>query len=62
MQNSQCPVCSSDIIIDDDAYEGDLIDCANCGAEIEIISLRPLQLKEIAPDETDDWSDEDENE
>jgi lysine biosynthesis protein LysW len=44
MQNARCPVCSSDIIIEDDAFENDLVTCAICEKEMEIISLHPLQL------------------
>ena len=29
MQNTQCPACGSDIVVEDEAYEGDLLDCAN---------------------------------
>ncbi|MEK7203331.1 MAG: lysine biosynthesis protein LysW [Patescibacteria group bacterium] len=44
MKTTQCPVCSSDVIIDDEFNENDLATCANCGEELEIISLQPLQL------------------
>ena len=47
MQTSRCPICNSDVIIEDGSCEGDLIDCDNCGAEIEIISLHPIQLQEL---------------
>jgi len=44
MQTSQCPICSSDVIIEDGSSEKDLVSCLNCGAELEIVSLQPLQL------------------
>lgn len=47
MQTSRCPDCHSDIVVEDALYEGDLVNCANCGAELEIISLHPVQLKEM---------------
>jgi len=47
MQTTKCPSCNSDIVIGDDAYEGDLINCANCEMELEIISLHPAQLSVI---------------
>ena len=47
MQTTKCPNCNSDIIIEDELYEGDLVDCSNCAAELEIISLHPLQLSEV---------------
>jgi lysine biosynthesis protein LysW len=51
MKTTHCPVCNSDVIIADEAYEGDLVDCAICGAELEIASLHPLQLAENKSDE-----------
>ena len=50
MQTSRCPVCNSDVIIEDGAYEGDLVNCANCGADLEISSLHPPRLS-ILPEE-----------
>jgi lysine biosynthesis protein LysW len=44
MQNTKCPLCNSDIIIEEEAYEGDLVNCINCDAELEISSLHPLNL------------------
>ena len=44
MQTTQCPVCFSDVIIEEDLSEKDLVNCLNCGAELEIITLQPLQL------------------
>jgi alpha-aminoadipate carrier protein LysW len=51
MQTAKCPDCNSDIIVEDEAYEGDLVECANCGRELEIVSVNPLQLLEIKSDE-----------
>ena len=44
MQTTQCPVCSSDVIIEEESSAKDLVSCLNCGAELEIITLQPLQL------------------
>ena len=47
MQTTQCPVCSSDIIIDEESSEKDLVSCLNCGTELEIVTLQPLQLNPL---------------
>lgn len=52
MRTSRCPLCQSDVIIDDEAYEGDLVDCANCDRELEIIALHPPQLSPLNEEET----------
>jgi alpha-aminoadipate carrier protein LysW len=36
--------------------ENELIACAECGAELEIISLDPVQL-ELAPEVEEDWGE-----
>lgn len=51
MQTSRCPACNSDVVIEDGAYESDLVNCANCGASLEIVSLHPPRLNEIPEDE-----------
>ena len=51
MQTNKCPVCRSDVIIEDELDKGDLVNCANCGAELEIISLQPTQLRELKEEE-----------
>ena len=50
MQTTQCPVCSSDIIIEEESSEKDLVSCLNCGTELEIVTLQPLQLSPLQED------------
>lgn len=40
----KCPDCEEVVIIPDDAKVGEIVECLNCGAETEIISLDPLQV------------------
>ncbi|MBI4812563.1 lysine biosynthesis protein LysW [Candidatus Falkowbacteria bacterium] len=47
MQTAKCPACGSDCVVEEDSYENDLIDCANCGAQSEIASLHPLRLRKL---------------
>ena len=52
-----CPECDNPLDIDVDvADEGEVISCAECGAEVEIISLDPL---EVAPVDAEGYDDED---
>lgn len=53
MQTTQCPACSSDVVIEEGSLEKDLVSCLNCGAELEIISLQPLQLKPLDEETTE---------
>ncbi len=52
----ECPVCAGEVEFPDDAVEGELISCPECGTELEIISLDPSELAE-APQEEEDWGE-----
>lgn len=47
MNKAICPVCNSDVIIDEEAVQGDLVTCANCEKDLEIITLHPPKLREL---------------
>lgn len=51
-----CPECDADVEIPADAMENELISCHDCGAELEIISLDPLEL-DLAPEVEEDWGE-----
>lgn len=62
-----CPACAADIDFDEeDLDEGDLFDCTECGANLRVASLKPLELEAVkddaaAADEEDDFDDEDDD-
>lgn len=58
MQTTQCPACRSDIIIDEESSEKDLVSCLNCGAELEIVTLQPLQLSPLQEESEEASEDE----
>ncbi|MBI4779005.1 lysine biosynthesis protein LysW [Candidatus Falkowbacteria bacterium] len=58
MQTTQCPVCSSDIIIEEESSEKDLVNCLNCGTELEIVTLHPILLSPLQ-EESEKESDND---
>lgn len=51
-----CPVCEASIDVPADAIVGEILPCADCGAELEITGLQPLTLEE-APDVAEDWGE-----
>ncbi|NKC13672.1 MAG: lysine biosynthesis protein LysW [Gammaproteobacteria bacterium] len=53
---STCPVCDGDVELSGDAVEGELIECPDCGSELEITGLEPVQLAE-APEAEEDWGE-----
>ena len=52
----ECPVCGSEIELEDGVRENEIIDCETCGAELEVINLNPLTFEE-APEEQEDWGE-----
>ncbi|HWY71782.1 MAG TPA: hypothetical protein VNX88_24155 [Terriglobales bacterium] len=52
-----CPECETDLDIEeDDVEEGDVVSCAECGSDFEVITANPLELKKV--DEEDDEEEE----
>ena len=51
-----CPECDGDVPIPEDAMLNELIACPECGAELEVISLDPLEL-DLAPEVEEDWGE-----
>ena len=58
MNSVRCLSCHSDVIVEDEAYEGDLVDCVNCGAQLELVALHPPQVKLFEDDLEEETKDE----
>ena len=53
---AECPVCEAEVEFPEDAEEGEIVECAECGSELEIVSLDPPKVEE-APEEEEDWGE-----
>ena len=53
---TECPVCGAGIQIPDDTVQGELIECSECGIELEVTGVDPFELSE-APQEEEDWGE-----
>jgi alpha-aminoadipate carrier protein LysW len=51
-----CPTCGADVTAPDDVETGEIIDCAACGEELEVVDDDPVALEE-APDLDEDWGE-----
>ena len=51
---AECPVCDAEIELPGDAVIGELLSCDDCGMELEILKLEPVELAE-APSAEEDW-------
>ncbi len=63
-----CPRCDAEIDVEEDELdEGDTLSCDECGADLRVASLDPLEIESLEDDEDDeeesaDYDDEDEDE
>jgi alpha-aminoadipate carrier protein LysW len=46
--------------VDTDADKGDMVSCEECGTDLEIVGLDPMELDIVEDDEDEDEDDEDE--
>ncbi len=52
---AECPECGAELNMSD-VVQGEIIQCEDCGVELEVVSLDPLKL-ELAPEEEEDWGE-----
>lgn len=51
-----CPECESFMAVPPDTETGQVVQCAECGAELEVVSTDPLRFT-LAPPEEEDWGE-----
>ena len=51
-----CPECDGQLMIPDDAIQGEIVPCQDCGAELEVLSLNPVEVG-LAPEVQEDWGE-----
>lgn len=50
-----CPECEGSVPAAD-VEKGEIVQCPDCGAELEVTSTAPVTL-ELAPEEEEDWGE-----
>ena len=55
-KKSECPVCGGEVLLADDVLQGELLECGECGTELEVVSVSPLEIQE-APQAEEDWGE-----
>jgi alpha-aminoadipate carrier protein LysW len=53
---AECPECLAELQLAEDIEEGEIVVCEECGVELEVLSVDPLEL-ELAPEEAEDWGE-----
>jgi alpha-aminoadipate carrier protein LysW len=55
-----CPECDADVHVDTDTDKGESVTCEECGVELEVVGLDPVELDIVEEEDLDDDEDEDE--
>jgi alpha-aminoadipate/glutamate carrier protein LysW len=55
MPTTACPECSEDVFVDADSEQGDIVSCDECGTDLEIVGLDPIELDIYADADKDDF-------
>jgi alpha-aminoadipate carrier protein LysW len=56
MASATCVVCEAQVGLPDGCCEGELLICSDCGTELEVTSLDPVEVEE-APQVQEDWGE-----
>lgn len=61
MPTTACPECEEKVYVDAEAEQGDVITCEECGTDLEVVGLDPIELDihEDSGEKADDDYDED---
>jgi alpha-aminoadipate carrier protein LysW len=51
-----CPSCEDEVRIDESARLNEIIECASCRSELEVVAVNPVVLA-IAPEVEEDWGE-----
>ena len=50
-----CPECEGTLNLGD-VTKGEIVQCPDCGVDLEVVAVEPLKL-ELAPMEEEDWGE-----
>jgi alpha-aminoadipate carrier protein LysW len=55
-ETATCPECAGDVPFGDNILVGEIAQCPDCGVELEVLSVEPLQV-DLAPEVEEDWGE-----
>jgi alpha-aminoadipate carrier protein LysW len=62
MPATACPECEEKVFVDAESEQGDIVTCEECGADLEVVGLDPIELdlyeeKDVLDDTDDEFDD-----
>ena len=52
---TKCPECDGNLSLES-PERGEIVECGDCGAELEVLATEPIAL-ELAPEAEEDWGE-----
>ena len=59
MPTTVCPECDEEVYVDADSEQGDVVTCDECGTDLEVVGLDPIEV-DVYEGGDDDFSDDEE--
>jgi alpha-aminoadipate carrier protein LysW len=59
MPTSVCPECDEEVYVDSDSEQGDRVSCDECGTNLVVVGLDPIELDAADETESSDLEEED---
>jgi len=59
MPTSICPECDEEVYVDAESEQGDRVTCDECGSQLVIVGLDPIEMDLYEESEADDIGDDD---
>lgn len=56
MATATCPECAGQVPFGGDVVVGEIAQCPDCGVELEVLSVDPLEV-DLAPEVEEDWGE-----
>ena len=51
-----CPECEGQIQLSEEPHQSEIVECAECRAELEVVATNPVLLA-LAPEAEEDWGE-----
>ncbi len=51
-----CPACGTRLALSCDLVKGEVLECDDCGTELEVVGLGPVELNK-SPEDEEEWKD-----
>ncbi len=58
MPTGTCPECEADVHVATDTDKGDIMACDECGTELEVVGLDPVELDIVEDEDAEEEEDE----